>query len=149
MATNLGGRGLMINDQNNQFSYVKEDDWRGLPKYTVPADGPIFDLVQLGQTFGRIVGTVFVDLDKVPNVPPPVGQHPGVPTTLPPLNGDNIVLKEADALYVVPQTAWTPADVRIAPGAMVAIDRGDAVINIPPGTIPCGTFCVLINAKVI
>lgn len=149
----IGDRGLVINDANDVFSYVKESEWRKLPRYALPTSGPIATLTRLAAVFGKIGESVYVDLDKLAHLPETEGSAEAQAlgsmglTAVPEVSGTNLVLKEFDTLRVVPASSWTESDVTIAGDAMVAIDRGVPLASIPVGNIPSGTFCVLINIK--
>jgi hypothetical protein len=153
----IGPRGLVIYGKAGSlpstFNFVNESTWRSSAKsYPITAQvGELKSLATLNVALARLGQSVFVDLDQLKQLVVTAEAQKAqqkLPTEsgqIPSLQGANVVLKERDKLYVVPDTMWSTAQVAISGDAAVLINRDAVLAPIPTNPIAEGTFCVLIN----
>ncbi len=164
LMSKIGDRGLVLYDGKNYYT-VNEDKWRELERHEVPVAGsgtpsvPGLDALIHFQAAVALLSAkpdanVFVDLERLARLPETkgskalreeMGHHPKL-TKVPPLKGRNIVVREADCVFVVPENLWgTPVPPAACGDARVLVNRGTLVAAIPQNQMPVGTWCVLVN----
>jgi hypothetical protein len=144
----IGQRGLVIFSGDKYYT-VNEGDWRKLPALDAQQSGQkLKTLVDCKVALALLDNSVFVDLDQLQDLRPTPGARVG---TNPPVAGQlrlaerSVVVKEGNAVVVVPQSSWQEIDPGISGDARVLVNRGAVLAAIPPSIIRLGTFCVLVN----
>jgi len=148
-STDIGVRGLVIVRDPQSYEVVNEGDWRQLDYYLTEAQtGTLASLSTLHVSLARLEQSVFVDLDQLAELgagEPVLTPGPAQKGPLPVPSGSAIILKEANKLYLVPESSWQKIPSVITGDAAVLINRKAVLAAIPKSPIASGTFCVLIN----